>query len=51
MSLFRVQEDSLYEVIVDGKSVGQMTTNLSGKLSASVEMNPEDGVVVEIVKR
>ena len=46
-----LEEDSLYEVIVVGKSVGQMTTNLSGKLSASVEMNPEDGVVVEIVKR
>ena len=46
-----LEEDSLYEVIVDGESVGQMSTNLSGKLSASVEMNQEDGVVVEIVKR
>ena len=46
-----LEEESLYEVIVDGESVGQMTTNLSGKLSASVDMNQEDGVVVEIVKR
>lgn len=44
-------EESLYEVFVDGESVGKMTTNLSGKLSVSVEMNQEDGVVVEIVKR
>jgi hypothetical protein len=44
-------EDSLYEVFVDGESIGKMTTNLSGKLSASVDLNEEDGVVIEIVKR
>ena len=46
-----LEEESLYEVFVEGKSIGQMKTNLSGKLSVSVEMNQEDGVVVEIVKR
>lgn len=46
-----LEEESLYEVFVDGESAGQMKTNLSGKLSVSVEMNPEDGVVIEIVKR
>ena len=44
-------EESTYEVFVEGESIGQMTTNLSGKLSVSVEMNQEEGVVVEIVKR
>lgn len=43
-------EESLYEVYVDGESVGQMTTNLSGKLSASVELG-EAGTEIEIVKR
>ncbi len=46
-----LEEESLYEVFVEGESVGKMTTNLSGKLSVSVDMNTEDGVVIEIVKR
>ena len=46
-----LEEESLYEVFVEGESVGKMTTNLSGKLSVSIEMNTEDGVVIEIVKR
>ena len=44
-------ESSSYEVYVDGESVGQMSTNLSGKLSASVELNEEAGVEVKIEKR
>lgn len=44
-------ESSTYEVYVNGESVGQMTTNLSGKLSASVELNEETGVEVKIEKR
>lgn len=43
-------EESLYEVYVNGESVGQMKTNLSGKLSASVEALAE-GAFVEILKR
>jgi len=46
-----LEEESLYEVFVEGESVGKMTTNLSGKLSVSVDVNTEDGVVIEIVKR
>ena len=46
-----LEEESLYEVFVEGESVGKMTTNLSGKLSVSIDMNTEDGVVIEIVKR
>lgn len=44
-------EESEYEVYVNGKSVGKMTTKLSGKLSASVELSEDDGVEIEIVKR
>ena len=46
-----LEEESLYEVFVEGESVGKMTTNLCGKLSLSVDMNTEDGIVIEIVKR
>jgi hypothetical protein len=44
-------EASQYEVYVNGASVGQMSTNLSGKLSASVDMDAEEGVEVKIEKR
>lgn len=44
-------EESLYEVYVDGMSVGKMSTNLSGKLSASVDLKEDTGVEVKIVKR
>ena len=44
-------ESSAYEVFVNGESVGQMTTNLSGKLSASVDLDEETGVEVKIEKR
>lgn len=43
-------ESSAYEVFVNGESVGQMTTNLSGKLSASVDLDEETGVEVKIEK-
>lgn len=46
-----LEESSKYEVIVDGVSAGEMTTNLSGKLSASVELNNDTGVEVKIVKK
>ncbi len=46
-----LEEESLYEVFVEGESIGKMTTNLSGKLSVSVEMNADEGVVIEIIKR
>ena len=46
-----LEESCAYEVYVDGESVGEMTTNLSGKLSASIDLNEESGVEVKIEKR
>ena len=46
-----LEESSAYEVYVNGESVGQMSTNLSGKLSASVDLDGESGVEVKIEKR
>ena len=44
-------EESMYEVYVNGESVGAMATNLSGKLSVSVELHDDAGVEVKIEKR
>lgn len=44
-------EESMYEVYVNGESVGTMTTNLSGKLSVSAELHDNEGVEVKIEKR
>ena len=46
-----LSEESMYEVLIDGESVGTMTTNLSGKLSVSVELHGDAGVAVRIEKR
>lgn len=46
-----LEESSAYEVYLNGESVGQMSTNLSGKLSASVDLDEETGVGVKIEKR
>ena len=43
-------EDTTYTVYVNGTSVGEMKTNLSGKLSISVELASEGAVEVKIVK-
>ncbi len=46
-----LDEESLYEVYIDDMSIGRMNTNLSGKLSASVELDEDRGVEVRIVRR
>ena len=46
-----LEESSEYEVYLNGESVGKMSTNLSGKLSASVDLDAEVGVEVKIEKR
>jgi len=46
-----LEEMSIYEVYVGGTSTGRMSTNLSGKLSASVDLNGEIGVDIRIEKR
>lgn len=45
-----LEEDTVYKVYVDGANVGEMKTNLSGKLSISVELSSVGAVEVKIVK-
>ena len=42
----QLENDTDYEVYVDGAAVGSMKTNMSGKLSVSVEL--EEGVSVQV---
>lgn len=44
-------DDSEYEVIVAGESAGVMKTNLSGKLSISVELEGSGEVEVKLIKK
>lgn len=39
-----------YEVFIDGASAGKMNTNLSGKLSVSVELSADNGAQIKVVK-
>lgn len=45
-----MEADTVYEIEIDGESIGTMKTNLSGKLSLSVELEAGRGVSVKIVK-
>ncbi len=45
-----LEPEKEYEVRLNGVSAGNMSTNLSGKLSVSVELGLEDCVVVEVEK-
>ena len=45
-----LNDDTQYEVFVNGKSVGTMTTGLGGKLSLSVELEAAGEVPVKIQK-
>lgn len=45
-----LEPEKEYEVRLNGVSAGNMSTNLSGKLSVSVELGVEDCVVVEVEK-
>ena len=45
-----LEPESEYEVFIDGDSAGRMGTNLSGKLSVSVELGAEQSAKVRIVK-
>ena len=44
-----LEPETEYEVFVDGASIGSMKTNISGKLSISVELARE-GVPVKIIR-
>ena len=46
-----LEEDTEYKVYVDDVNVGRMKTNLSGKLSLSVELANAGEVAVKIVKQ
>ena len=45
-----LEPESEYEVLIDGESAGKMTTNLSGKLGVSIELNPDENASVNVVK-
>ena len=45
-----LEEDTVYKVYVNGANVGEMKTNLSGKLNISVELASVDAAEVKIVK-
>lgn len=45
-----MESDTVYLISVDGESIGTMKTNLSGKLSVNVELEPGKTVSVKIVK-
>ncbi len=47
----QLEDDTDYEVFVDGAAVGGMKTNMSGKLVVSVELNEGVGSHVKVVKR
>ena len=47
----QLEDDTDYEVYVDGAAVGSMKTNMSGKLSVSVELEEGTSVKVKAVKR
>lgn len=45
-----LEEDSEYTVYLDDVNAGKMKTNLSGKLSVSAELQPDQTVCVRIIK-
>lgn len=45
-----LEPESEYEVFISGASAGKMSTNLSGKLSVSVELSEGTNVPVKVVK-
>ena len=47
----QLEDDTEYEVYVDDSAVGSMKTNMSGKLSVSVELEEGRAVRVLAVKR
>ena len=47
----QLEDDMEYEVFEDGVAVGGMVTNMSGKLSLSVELSEGKNVEVRIVRK
>lgn len=47
----QLEDDMEYEVFEDGAAVGGMKTNMSGKLSLSVELSEGKSVEVKVVRK
>lgn len=47
----QLEDDMEYEVFTDGVAVGGMKTNMSGKLSLSVELSEGNSVDVKVVRK
>ena len=45
-----LEPDTEYKVFVDGTNIGKMKTNLAGKISISIEIEPEKKTNIQIVK-
>lgn len=45
-----LQEATEYKIVVNDNNVGEMKTNLGGKLTLSVELNADTPVTVKVVK-
>nr|WP_294495577.1 endosialidase [uncultured Mediterraneibacter sp.] len=45
-----LEPESEYEVFIDGDSAGKMSTNLSGKLSVSVELTADKSAQITVKK-
>ena len=45
-----LEEQQLYHVVIDGKSNGEVKTNVSGKLSLSVDLSNGNPIEIKIVK-
>ena len=45
-----LEEDTSYQVFVDEKEIGEMKTNLGGKLALSVELDPSRKASIKIEK-
>ncbi len=47
----QLEDDAVYQVLVDDTDTGTMKTNMSGKLNFSVELNEGAAASVKIIKR
>ena len=45
-----LEDETEYEIFIDGSNVGKMKTNLGGKLSLSVELEANTQVEVKVEK-
>ena len=45
-----LEPDTEYKVFVDGTNIGKMKSNLAGKISVSIEVEPEKQYKIQVVK-